>query len=96
MRRTGRVSSAATTRRSAPRSQTLTEERALIQEQAYIEIEARAHGLGGRQEHPFSLAPDASPLPADAPGSASAALGATAQRSAPIDAWLDLLFGPGH
>jgi cell division protein FtsB len=76
--------------------QTLTEERALIQEQAYIEIEARAHGLGGRQEHPFSLAPDAPPLAADAPGSASGALGATPAHHAPIDAWLDLLFGPGH
>ena len=76
--------------------QTYTQERALIQDQAYIEIEARAHGLGGRQEHPFSLAPDASPLPADAPGSASAALGATPVSSAPIDAWLDLLFGAGH
>ncbi len=76
--------------------ETLTEERALIQDQAYIEIEARAHGLGGRQEHAFILAPGASPLPADAPGSASAALGATEQGSAPIDAWLDLLFGAGH
>lgn len=76
--------------------QTLSQERALIQDQAYIEIEARAHGLGGRQEHPFSLAPDASALPADAPGSASAALGATPTNTAPIDAWLDLLFGTGH
>jgi cell division protein FtsB len=76
--------------------QTLTQERTLIQEQAYIEIEARAHGLGGRQEHPFSLVADASPLPPDAPGSASAALGATPAHSAPIDAWLDLLFGSGH
>jgi cell division protein FtsB len=74
---------------------TLTEERVLIQDQAYIEIEARAHGLGGRQEHPFSLA-QALPLPADAPGSASAALGAVEQHTAPIDAWLDLLFGVGH
>src|SRR5471030_1613338 len=76
--------------------QTLTQERTLIQEQAYIEIEARAHGLGGRQEHPFSLAADAPALPADAPGSASGALGAAPSRTAPIDAWLDLLFGAGH
>jgi len=75
---------------------TLTQERTLIQEQAYIEIEARAHGLGGRQEHPFQLAPDASPLPADAPGSAAVALGASTDHVAPLDAWLDLLFGPGH
>lgn len=76
--------------------QTLTQERILIQQQAYIEIEARAHGLGGRQEHAFTLAADAPALPADAPGSASAALGAPASHHAPVDAWLDLLFGPGH
>lgn len=76
--------------------QTLTEERTLIQQQAYIEVEARAHGLGGRSERPFSLAADAPSLPPDAPGSASAALGATPTRSAPLDAWLDLLFGSGH
>jgi cell division protein FtsB len=76
--------------------QTLTEERTLIQEQAYIEIEARARGLGGRQEHPFSLAADAPALPADAPGSASAALGAEPVKTAPIDAWFALLFGSGN
>ncbi len=76
--------------------QTLTDERTLIQQQAYIEIEARARGLGGRQEHPFRLAADASPLPADAPGSALAALGAAPTTSAPIDAWFALLFGAGH
>ncbi len=75
---------------------TLTEERTLIQQQAYIEIEARARGLGGRQEHPFTLAADAPALPADAPGSASAALGATTTQTAPIDAWFALLFGPGN
>jgi hypothetical protein len=76
--------------------ETLTEERTLIQQQAYIEIEARARGLGGRQEHPFSLAADAPALPADAPGSASAALGATTTPTAPIDAWFALLFGSGN
>jgi len=50
---------------------TLTQERTLIQQQAYIEIEARARGLGGRDEHPFSLAAGAPSLPPDAPGSAS-------------------------
>jgi cell division protein FtsB len=75
---------------------TLTEERTLVQQQAYIEIEARARGLGGRQEHPFSLSADAPALPADAPGSASAALGATPTRTAPIDAWFALLFGSGN
>jgi cell division protein FtsB len=76
--------------------QTLTEERTLIQQQTYIEIEARAHGLGGRNERPFSLAADAPALAPDAPGSASAALGASPTVTGPLDAWLDLLFGPGR
>ena len=76
--------------------QTLTEERTLIQQQTYIEIAARAHGLGGRNEHPFSLAANAPTLAPDAPGSASAALGASPTVTGPLDAWLTLLFGRGH
>jgi len=76
--------------------QTLNEELNLIQQQAYIEIQARAHGLGGRDEKPFSLAADAPSLAPDAPGSESVALGAPPARTSPLDGWLDLLFGPGH
>jgi cell division protein FtsB len=76
--------------------ETLTQERNLIQQQAYIEIQARAHGLGGRDEKPFSLAADAPSLAPDAPGSESVALGASSSRGSPLDAWLDLLFGSGH
>jgi cell division protein FtsB len=76
--------------------QTLNEELTLIQQQAYIEIQARAHGLGGRDEKPFSLAADAPSLAPDAPGSEAVALGASAARTSPLDGWLDLLFGPGH
>ena len=68
----------------------------LVQRQAFVEQQARANGLGTRGERPFTLSPDASPLPADAPGSASVRLGARPVHTAPIDVWLDLLFGPSH
>ena len=42
----------------------------------------------------FSLAPDAPPLPKDAPGSASVRLGADTTRVTPLESWLTLLFGP--
>ncbi len=74
----------------------LQKELELIGRQSFIEQQARAYGLGGRGERPFTLGPDASPLPADAPGSAAVRLGARTEHSAPLDAWLDLLFGPSR
>ena len=66
----------------------------LVQRQAFVEQEARAYGLGARGERPFVLGPDAGPLAEDSPGSAAVRLGARPTRTAPIDVWLDLLFGP--
>lgn len=63
-----------------------------IQQRRYILLEARAHGLGGHKEIAFTLDPDASPLPPDAPGSAAARVGAAATVS-PLESWLTLLFG---
>jgi cell division protein FtsB len=74
----------------------LSKELDAVQRQAFIEQQARAYGLGGARERPFTLGPDASPLPADAPGSASARLGAHTASISPLDAWLDLLFGPSR
>ena len=74
----------------------LQKELDLVQRQAFVEQQARANGLGGKGERPFALGPDASPLPADAPGSAAVRLGAMPTRTAPIDVWLDLLFGPSR
>lgn len=68
----------------------------LIQRQTFIEQQARAYGLGGPRERPFELAPGASPLPDNAPGSASVALGASTVHRAPLEVWLDLLFGPSR
>jgi len=72
----------------------LEQELTRIQEPRYILQQARGYGLGGDHEIPFTLAPGASPLPDDAPGSAVRRVGATASGS-PLEHWLTLLFGPG-
>jgi cell division protein FtsB len=64
-----------------------------IQEPRYILQQARGFGLGGDHEIPFTLAPGASALPDDAPGSAIRRLGA-APAVSPLERWLTLLFGP--
>jgi cell division protein FtsB len=68
----------------------------LVQTSPYIEQQARAYGLGGRAEIAFRLAPDAPPLPSDAPGSAALRLGSPATHASPLDSWLTLLFGSGR
>ena len=70
-------------------------ELAFIQRQEYFIQQARAYGLGSAREIPFSLAPDAPPLAADAPGSAAVRVGAPTDRPSPLDRWLELLFGAG-
>lgn len=72
----------------------LERELEIIGRQRYIEQQARAFGIGSRKEIAFSLAPDAPPLPKDAPGSASVRLGADTTRVTPLESWLTLLFGP--
>lgn len=72
----------------------LQKELDLVQRQAFVQQEARAYGLGSRGELSFTLGSAAGPLAADAPGSAAVRLGARTTRSSPLDAWLDLLFGP--
>jgi len=66
-----------------------------IQDQRYISLAARAFRLGTAQEIPFALEANAPPLPADAPGSAAARLGAQTETRTPLEHWLDILFGPG-
>jgi hypothetical protein len=72
----------------------LEQELSRIQEPRYILQQARGYGLGGEHEIPFTLAPGASPLPDDAPGSAGRRVGAGTAVS-PLDRWLTILFGPG-
>jgi hypothetical protein len=65
-----------------------------IQHPRFVLQQARGYGLGGSREIPFTLAPGASPLPDDAPGSAARRIGAEPSAS-PLERWLTLLFGPG-
>jgi hypothetical protein len=62
----------------------------------YVAIAARSYGLGARHEIPFTLAAGAPSLPPDAPGSAALRLGSEPAATSPLDAWLELLFGPGR
>ena len=66
----------------------------LVQTPAYVALQAHAYRLGARNEGPFTIEANAPPLPADAPGSASTAVGAEGQAEPPIEAWLTLLFAP--
>ena len=65
-----------------------------VQDPRFIKLQARAFGLGGPREIPFALAAGAPALPPDAPGSASVRLGAAPSSTSPLDAWLEVLFGP--
>jgi hypothetical protein len=67
-----------------------------IARQRFVEQQARAYRVGGTREVPFALAPDAPPLADDAPGSASVRLGSEAERVAPLERWLTVLFGPSE
>jgi hypothetical protein len=67
-----------------------------VQDVRFIRLEGRAFGLGGPHEIPFALAAGAPPLAADAPGSASVRLGAVQRPKSPMDAWLEVLFGPAR
>jgi cell division protein FtsB len=66
-----------------------------IRQRQFVLQQARGYGLGGPHEIPFTLAPGAPPLPADAPGSGASRLGTPASVS-PLERWLTLLFGPGR
>jgi hypothetical protein len=65
-----------------------------VQDPRYVLLAGRAYGLGGPREIPFALAAGAPPLAADAPGSASVRLGAPSAHHTPLEAWLEVLFGP--
>lgn len=66
----------------------------LIGRDPFVNQQARGYGLGGDREIAFTLDPDAPSLPDDAPGSASLRVGAAAERVAPLEVWLTVLFGP--
>ncbi len=78
---------------TAAHTAALRQELALVTQERWILQQARAYQLGTRKERPFVLAPDAPPLPADAPGSAATRLGAAPEPPSPLEAWLEVLFG---
>jgi cell division protein FtsB len=71
----------------------LEQELKLVKQPAYTAQMARAFMLGTPREIPFSLDPNAPPLPADAPGSAGIKPQADAETASPLDSWLKVLFG---
>jgi hypothetical protein len=66
-----------------------------IQQPRFVLQQARAYGLGSPREIPFTLAPGAPALGANAPGSAGLRVGAPTSVS-PLESWLTLLFGPSR
>ena len=70
-------------------------ELATISDKRFVELEARAHGLGTPGEIPFALQMNTPSLPPDAPGSASVRLGAVDAHRSPLESWLSILFGDG-
>lgn len=80
--------------RTAADTEALRRELALVGQERWYLQEARAYQLGSRKERPFALAPDAPPLPDDAPGSAARRVGAETVERSPLEAWLEVLFGP--
>jgi hypothetical protein len=67
-----------------------------VRDLRFIRLAGRAFGLGGPREVPFALAAGAPALADDAPGSASVRLGAPRRPAGALDAWLEVLFGPGR
>lgn len=67
-----------------------------VQDDTYVGIAARAYGLGAKHEIPVVLAANAPSLAPDAPGSAAQRVGAEPTPSSPLEAWLELLFGPSR
>lgn len=72
---------------------TLQRDLARVQDGRFIALEARAFGLGGPGEVPFTLEANAPSLGPDAPGSAGVRLGVTHDARSPIEVWLSLIFG---
>ena len=71
----------------------LEQELKLIEQPAFVSQMARGYLLGSPKEIPFTVAPNAPPLPSDAPGSTGIKPDAPPQPASPLDSWLQVLFG---
>jgi hypothetical protein len=65
----------------------------LVRQPAYSSEMARAYFLGTPLEVPFTLDPNAPPLPANAPGSAGIKPQVDTSKASPLESWLKILFG---
>jgi hypothetical protein len=84
----------ADTAKAAATPAALRSELLLVTQERWFLQQARAFQLGSEKERPFALAPDAPSLPPDAPGSEARRLGAEVAERSPLEAWLEVLFGP--
>jgi len=73
----------------------LQDDLARVQDGRFVQLMARAYGLGGEGEIPFTLAAGAPTPGPSSPGAASVRLGARPSHDSPLDGWLSALFGPG-
>lgn len=79
---------------NAAQEERLAEEQtelATVQSQTFIQLQARAYGVGAPGERPFALTADA---PSPRPITPLGAPATTPAPQTPLGAWLDLLFGP--
>jgi hypothetical protein len=84
----------AVTAGAAAETDALRRELALVQQERWVLQQARAYQLGSSRERPFALDPSAPALPDDAPGPAVRRIGAEVAERTPLEAWLEVLFGP--
>ena len=84
----------AETAEAAATTAAMRSELLLVTQERWFRQQARAFQLGSEKERPFALAPDAPSLPPDAPGSEARKLGAAVAERSPLEAWLEVLFGP--
>lgn len=71
----------------------LQSELKIIQQPGFIDSAARGYLLGSAREIPFTIDPNAPPLPANAPGSVGIRVQAPKVSGSPLDQWLKALFG---
>jgi cell division protein FtsB len=65
----------------------------LITEPAFVSQMARAYNLGSPREIPFTIDPNAPPLPSDAAGSTGIKPAQPTSETSPLDSWMQALFG---
>ena len=65
----------------------------LIREPAFVSQMARAYKLGSPREIPFTIDPNAPPLPSNAAGSTGIKPERPTNETNPLDSWMQALFG---